>query len=80
MLSGMIELLYNALGKSNQPSPNSNIHIIDHTLNMLPSSAKDLTQQGHWIKTWTIILDTLHDIDILSHPDQVFEKESPPNT
>ena len=73
LLAPMIDQL-----KSNFPgSIDENQHIIDAILNHLPNSPSSL-KRGHWHKTWPLLLHTLRDIDICSHPDATFDPELDP--
>ncbi|KAI9488181.1 hypothetical protein BDB00DRAFT_932927 [Zychaea mexicana] len=52
-------------------------HTIDAILNALPRRARGL-KHSHWRSTWPLLLHTLRDIDICSHPDSDFEPEPDP--
>ncbi|ORZ03102.1 hypothetical protein BCR43DRAFT_417059, partial [Syncephalastrum racemosum] len=49
---------------SNKPSPNT--HLLDAVLNALPRRA-DKLKSGVWLHTWPALLQTLREIDRLSH-------------
>ena len=74
----MIQQLNNSLNTTTTPHIIPATHtIIDVILNKLPKSPKSL-KRGHWRKTWPLLLQTLRDIDICSHPDAIFDPETDP--
>ena len=69
----MIEQLKNTF----HGSIDENQNLIDTILNNLPTKATAL-KKGHWRCTWPVLLHTLRDIDICSHPDATFDPEPDP--
>ncbi|KAI7852368.1 hypothetical protein BDC45DRAFT_537584, partial [Circinella umbellata] len=64
--------------KNTFPGPiEENQHLIDTILNQLPKSPSSL-KRGHWRQTWPLLLHTLRDIDICSHPDKTYDPEPDP--
>ncbi|CAO3588292.1 unnamed protein product [Absidia cylindrospora] len=54
----------------------TNLNIIEHLLNLVPSGLKEMQEhRSHWQRTWPLILSALLTIDINSHPAAIFEPE-----
>ncbi|KAI8136396.1 hypothetical protein BJV82DRAFT_676661 [Fennellomyces sp. T-0311] len=69
--------MFAQLRDSFQGAVGENQSLIDTILNALSHRAHGL-RQGHWRTTWPLLLHTLRDIDICSHPDVEFEPEPDP--
>ncbi|KAI9466508.1 hypothetical protein BDB00DRAFT_777773 [Zychaea mexicana] len=73
LLAPMVEQLRNSF-----PGPvQDDQHLLDAVFNSLPNKATAL-KNGHWRSTWPVLLLTLRDIDICSHPDATFDPEPHP--
>ena len=72
----MIQHLEQCLGRRLLAKKDSETHLIDFIVNMLPRSSDGL-KQGHWRYTWPGLLNTLRDIDVACHPEAEFEQETP---
>ncbi|KAI7855791.1 hypothetical protein BDC45DRAFT_504733 [Circinella umbellata] len=58
------------------PELPSNMHQIDHILNLLPQSEAGLVL-GKWKTVWPALIQVLREIDFLSHPNDIFDKDEP---
>ncbi|KAG2223200.1 hypothetical protein INT45_011546 [Circinella minor] len=76
MLAIMIQQLEQSIGTNKLSTKAPDQHILDFIINMLPTSEIGLTR-GHWRTTWPTLLNTLRDIDILTHSEEEFEPERP---
>lgn len=70
----MIQHLHECLGQSLIANKPTETHLLDYILNLLPKTSGAL-KQGHWRHTWPALLDTLRDIDVLTHPEEDFDPE-----
>ncbi|KAI7847012.1 hypothetical protein BDC45DRAFT_452526 [Circinella umbellata] len=76
ILAIMIQQLEQSIGTSKLSTKAPDQDILDFIINMLPTSEIGLTR-GHWRTTWPTLLNTLRDIDILTHSEEEFEPERP---
>jgi hypothetical protein len=71
--------LHHQIARYQLPPIPADLNIIDHILNLLPSSPTNMTSpSSHWRSTWPSLLDALHTIDQLTHPDAIF-LDGPPD-
>lgn len=74
----MIQYLHESLGPQLLATKPEDTHLLDFIMNMLPRSTGGL--KGHWRRTWPALLNTLRDIDVLTHPEEDFEFETAAQT
>lgn len=66
----MIQYLHESLGQQLLATKPDDTHLLDFIMNVLPRSTGDL--KGHWRRTWPALLNTLRNIDVLTHPEEDF--------
>ena len=74
---------YSSIAKSSKPhwllfipSLSYSMQLIDFIIDNTPRSELGLSLEK-WKRVWPALIRVLREIDLLSHPDEIFDKEEP---